>query len=286
MSASFLVSCASLVCLALLPVLSLFKGKSTSTKPPQWLINVLSGFAVGAMLGDAFIHQLPHAFGSAPAHGSHSHSHSHSWLDAIKDQTVALSALGGILVFFLVEKIILQYGDGAGHGHSHGQCRDAKQANGAAPTKRTAGWLNLFADGVHNFTDGMAIGASFVSGGPVAGWSKTLFILAHELPQEVGDYGVLLSSGFGTLEALFFNFLSALVAMAGTMLAVVVGSSSAEGSGLVEGFTAGGFIYISVAGVIPMMHANKEDSTLSQVLSMTGGVAICVLIHASGGCSH
>lgn len=61
-------------------------------------------------------------------------------------------------------------------------------------------WLNLFADAVHNFTDGMAIGAAFGSGGPVSGWAKTMFIMAHELPQEVGDYGILLSAGFSSWQ--------------------------------------------------------------------------------------
>jgi zinc transporter 7 len=86
------------------------------------------------------------------------------------------------------------------------------------------------------------------------------------------------------VQALGFNFLSALVALAGTAFALAVGSGSAVGSGLVEGFTAGGFIYISVAGVIPMMHSHRGDSVLMQMLSMLGGVAVCVAIHANGGC--
>jgi zinc transporter ZupT len=130
----------------------------------------------------------------------------------------------------------------------------------------------------------------------------------------VGDYGILLSAGFnswqvrsshsaapptpnlqlaflldledvgGVMQALGFNFLSALVALAGTAFALAVGTGSGAGSGLVEGFTAGGFIYISVAGVIPMMHTQRNDSVLLQLLSMVGGVVVCVAIHANGGC--
>ncbi|KAG8047534.1 hypothetical protein GUJ93_ZPchr0008g12804 [Zizania palustris] len=82
------------------------------------------------------------------------------------------------------------------------------------------GYLNLFSDGVHNFTDGMALGSAFLLHGSVGGWSRTLFLLAHELPQEVGDFGILVRSGFTVPKALFFNFLSALVALAGTALAL------------------------------------------------------------------
>lgn len=85
-----------------------------NTKPPEVLVRLMSGFAVGAMLGDAFIHQLPHAYASKPAHGGHSHSHSHganSLMDAIKEQATGLSVMAGILVFFLLEKIILHYGE-------------------------------------------------------------------------------------------------------------------------------------------------------------------------------
>jgi zinc transporter 7 len=80
------------------------------------------------------------------------------------------------------------------------------------------GYLNLFSDAVHNFTDGMSLGTAFLLHGTVGGWSRTLFLLAHELPQEVGDFGILVRSGFSVFKALAFNFLSALVAMAGTAL--------------------------------------------------------------------
>jgi len=293
--ASWVVSCASLVCLAIIPVVSAARRVPLNTRPPEVLIQILTGFAVGAMLGDAFLHQLPHAFASAPPH-SHSHSpdhhHSHSLWSGVREQATGLSVLGGILIFFLVEKVILHIGGGHSHSHSHARQGGTKQDQHGQPDGQqgelasSAGWLNLFADAVHNYTDGLAIGASFLSGGSFAGWSKTMFILAHELPQEVGDFGVLLSSGFNPLEALFFNFLSALVAMAGTLTALMIGSGGGMGAGLVEGFTAGGFIYISVASVIPAMHAKKHESTLQQVTSISAGIFICVLIHASGGCSN
>ncbi|EMS53784.1 IAA-alanine resistance protein 1 [Triticum urartu] len=92
------------------------------------------------------------------------------------------------------------------------------------------GYLNLFSDGVHNFTDGMALGSAFLLHGSVGGWSRTLFLLAHELPQEIGDFGILVRSGFTVTKALFFNFLSALVALGGTALALSLGTDPGHSS--------------------------------------------------------
>ncbi|RWW67784.1 hypothetical protein BHE74_00024746, partial [Ensete ventricosum] len=141
------------------------------------------------------------------------------------------------------------------------------------------GYLNLFSDGVHNFTDGMALGSAFLLHGSVGGWSRTLFLLAHELPQEVGDFGILVRSGFSASEALFFNFLSALVALAGTALALFLGKDPGQSS-LIEGFTAGGFIYIAVAGVLPEMHDGKTTfrGTIVQLTSLILGMAVALCI--------
>jgi len=141
------------------------------------------------------------------------------------------------------------------------------------------GYLNLFSDGVHNFTDGMALGSAFLLHGSVGGWSRTLFLLAHELPQEIGDFGILVRSGFTVSKALFFNFLSALVALAGTALALVLGKDPGQSS-LIEGFTAGGFVYIAVAGVLPEMNNEKTTvrSTAIQLTSLVLGMAVALCI--------
>ncbi|KAK3004830.1 hypothetical protein RJ639_019331 [Escallonia herrerae] len=126
------------------------------------------------------------------------------------------------------------------------------------------GYLNLFSDGVHNFTDGMALGSAFLLYGSIGGWSRTLFLLAHELPQEIGDFGILVRSGFSVSKAIFFNFLSALVALAGTAL----------------GFTAGGFIYIAVAGVLAEMNNGTSAlrTTAIQLISLTLGMSVALCI--------
>ncbi|KAL5220471.1 hypothetical protein ABZP36_025184 [Zizania latifolia] len=359
MGCSLLVSMASLVCLVLLPVI-FFQGK-----PSKTMVDALAVFGAAAMLGDSFLHQLPHAFGGGHSHAhdhedhnSHNHSHAHS----LEDLSVGLSVLFGIVLFFFVEKIVRYVEDNSrkgahimGHGHHHhhhkrhdtrdmanlnhtkkdhedkgidqaekehlhdgaiektdGGTRDDSKAtlrkrgfpsssNGSdsepvnsesGPTFNKAlssedssvsnsnivfGYLNLFSDGVHNFTDGMALGSAFLLHGSVGGWSRTLFLLAHELPQEVGDFGILVRSGFTVPKALFFNFLSALVALAGTALALSLGKDPGHSS-LIEGFTAGGFIYIAVAGVLPEMNDQKTTikSSMIQLFSLTTGMLVAL----------
>ncbi|KAJ3677057.1 hypothetical protein LUZ60_002781 [Juncus effusus] len=329
MGCSLLVSMASLICLILLPVI-LFQGK-----PSKTVVDSLALFGAGAMLGDAFLHQLPHAFGGGHSH-SHGHDdHSHAHAHSLEDLYNGLSVLFGIVLFFLVEKIVRYVEDNstkhsnsmvhAHHNHSHKKhnndinnddsneektddklkdgktsaarkrssnkgksesnnsegetVKTIKKEEPSSPSNLVFGYLNLFSDGVHNFTDGMALGSAFLLHGSVGGWSRTLFLLAHELPQEVGDFGILVRSGFTVSKALFFNFLSALVALAGTALALVLGKDPGHSS-LIEGFTAGGFIYIAVAGVLPQMNEGKTTvkSTAIQLTFLLLGmlVALCI----------
>ncbi|CAL9171542.1 unnamed protein product [Musa hybrid cultivar] len=361
MGCSLLVSMASLICLIILPVIFL------QGKPSKAVVDSLAVFGAGAMLGDAFLHQLPHAFGGKHSHvhehhdhhQEHGHSHSHS----LEDLSVGLSVLIGIVLFFLVEKVVRYVEDNSrkraydvvhGHHHHHkhhhkskdenenheesnpkgnsqkerkldkepsdddsngtetnknhtkhesllrkrantsgasiASVKDSNASNDSASQQSSDdetdpqsnlvfGYLNLFSDGVHNFTDGMALGSAFLLHGSVGGWSRTLFLLAHELPQEVGDFGILVRSGFSAPKALFFNFLSALAALAGTALALFLGKDPGQSS-LIEGFTAGGFIYIAVAGVLPEMHDGKTTfgGTIVQLTSLILGVAVALCI--------
>ncbi|XP_024988124.1 IAA-alanine resistance protein 1 isoform X3 [Cynara cardunculus var. scolymus] len=363
MGCSLLVSLASLVCLILLPLI-FFQGK-----PSKALVDALAVFGAGAMLGDAFLHQLPHAFGGGHSHShdnhvddvhqhiasghDHSHSHSHS----IEDLSVGLSILFGIVVFLFVEKVVRYVEDMSGgvnswgHGHHHHHkseslkdskgdddnseedgstsetsekiaeiasgesLKSEKQSESSHLRKRNTstnvvadkidsgaengpksnikssiekepaqsstlvfGYLNLFSDGVHNFTDGMALGSAFLLYGSVGGWSRTLFLLAHELPQEIGDFGILVRSGFSVFKALFFNFLSALVALAGTALALLWGQDPGQSS-LIEGFTAGGFIYIAVGVMAEMNNGSSSlKNTAIQLSCLVLGMSVALFI--------
>lgn len=355
MGCSLLVSMASLVCLMIIPVL-LVHGK-----PSKAVVDLLAVFGAGAMLGDAFLHQLPHAFGNEHSH-SHDHDHSHqdvssghghSHSHSLEDLYVGLSVLAGLVAFLAVEKLVRyveEVSGGAhswGHSHSHHhhksskklkddsdmdsevtkQPHDGKTSDGLSddnlsgkqggqpasnlrkrnvdakardekpdlnavtatkgdlspaspPSSIVFGYLNLISDGVHNFTDGMALGSAFLLYGALGGWSRTLFLLAHELPQEVGDFGILVRSGFSVSQALFFNFLSALVALAGTALALLLGKNPGHSS-LIEGFTAGGFIYIAIGGVLAEMNNNGSSgikSIISQLTALISGMAVAVCI--------
>ncbi|MCD7471473.1 hypothetical protein HAX54_011927 [Datura stramonium] len=369
MGCSLLVSLASLICLILLPLIFI------QGKPSKAVVDSLALFGAGAMLGDAFLHQLPHAFGGGHSHShddhveyDHLHDHSsHSHAHSLEDLSIGLSILAGIVLFLIVEKLVRYVEDFSGgvnersHGHHHhhhmhftklkddndadddlqelsqvkGGSLSEKAAGGSGvdvvssespsgekpnegailrkrntgssaaedntaldaancSTKSTSigeeqakprsslvfGYLNLFSDGVHNFTDGMALGSAFLLYGSVGGWSRTLFLLAHELPQEIGDFGILVRSGFSVSKALFFNFLSALLALAGTAMALTLGQDSGHSS-LIEGFTAGGFIYISVAGVLAEMNNSGRTTlvnTVIQLISLVSGMAVALCI--------
>ncbi|THU57809.1 hypothetical protein C4D60_Mb03t07460 [Musa balbisiana] len=359
MGCSLLVSMASLICLIILP-----------GKPSKAVVDSLAVFGAGAMLGDAFLHQLPHAFDMSK---ERNHFCLNTFEARISDifilecfswliSSLTCSAVG-IVLFFLVEKVVRYVEDNSrkgaydivhGHHHHHkhhhkskdenenheesnpkgnsqkerkldkepsdddsngtetnknhtkhesllrkrantsgasiASVKDSNASNDSASQQSSDGetapqsslvfgYLNLFSDGVHNFTDGMALGSAFLLHGSVGGWSRTLFLLAHELPQEVGDFGILVRSGFSAPKALFFNFLSALAALAGTALALFLGKDPGQSS-LIEGFTAGGFIYIAVAGVLPEMHDGKTTfgGTIVQLTSLILGVAVALCI--------
>ncbi|XXG51280.1 hypothetical protein AAC387_Pa02g5090 [Persea americana] len=342
MGCSLLVSLASLICLIILPVVLL------QEKPSKVAADSLAAFGAGAMLGDAFLHQLPHDFGGEHFHPHthhldhvhdqvHHHGHSQSHSHSLKDLSVGLSVLSGIVLFIQVEKVVRFVDDLSGkgehawghghhhHRHNHSSSKKLKDDSGSgddsnAPLietkngsvsemasdmnqlggisdeylndekhsqhqtllRKLLGYLNLVSDGVHNFTDGMALGSAFLLHGSVGGWSRTLFLLAHELPQEVGDFEILVGSGFSVSKAIFFNFLSALVALAGTALALILGQDPGQSSLIEEnnGFTAGGFIYIAVAGVLPEINSGSITfkSTVIQLMALTLGMAVALCI--------
>jgi zinc transporter 7 len=144
------------------------------------------------------------------------------------------------------------------------------------PHIAAAGYLNLAADFSHNFTDGLAIGATFLRGG---GWQTTLAMLLHEVPHEIGDFAILIQSGFTRREAMFTQFLTAVGAMIGTVIGLLMEGAGDSSSAWISPFTAGGFIYIACTSVMPEL---LEDCSLLQSikegLAMVTGVGLMVLI--------
>ncbi|MFA4907040.1 MAG: ZIP family metal transporter [archaeon] len=187
----------------------------------------LVSFSAGALLGDAFIHLLPEAV-SRQGFGL----------------PVSLAVLLGIALAFIVEKFVhwrhCHLPEERGHHHHLAA-------------------MNLVGDGVHNFIDGLTIGASYLAGIP-AGIATTIAVVLHEIPQEIGDFGILLHAGLSPRKALFYNFLTALTAVAGTILALALGAYIANAELFLVPLAAGGFIYIASADLFPEMHKEVRPS--------------------------
>jgi zinc and cadmium transporter len=209
------------------------------------IIFVMVSLAVGALFGDAFIHLLPEAFERSES--------------SVK---TSLYVLAGMLGFFVLEKFLLWK-------HQH-----VLESNQVHPV----GYMNLAADAIHNLIDGMIIGVAYVVSAPV-GVATTIAVVCHEIPHELGNFFVLLHAGFQTRRALLFNFLSAIFAIIGTVISLVIGSYVETFSVALVPLAAGGFIYIAGSDLVPELHkeANPVKSVV-QLVAMGTGVGIMLLL--------
>lgn len=223
---------------------------SLSNKKLRSALFVLVSLAAGAMFGDAFVHLLPESFQRSG-----------------ETLAASISVLTGILAFFVLEKFLLWR-------HQH-----TLESNDRI---HPLGYLNLIADGVHNLIDGMMIGASYLVSLPI-GIATTVAVIFHEIPQEIGDFGILLHAGFTKRRALFFNFLSATAAILGTAVALLVGSKLESLSAVMLPFTAGGFIYIAGSDLLPELQKELEPKKSAvQFIAMAGGMGLMLLLRALG----
>lgn len=207
--------------------------------------------AVGALLGDAFFHLIPEAFEEAE-----------------NSAVVSLLILFGIISFFFLEKFLRWH-----HHPTTGQSL-AMTVNSGNSSKHL-GHLILLSDGLHNFIDGVIIGVSYLVSIEV-GIATTLAVILHEIPQEMGDFGVLIHAGYKRATALLYNFLSALTAMAGAIFVVIIGSSLPEQLiHWVVPFAAGVFIYIASSDLVPELHKNGRGKNL---LPEIAGIGIGMLV--------
>ncbi|OGZ70736.1 MAG: hypothetical protein A3F47_00445 [Candidatus Staskawiczbacteria bacterium RIFCSPHIGHO2_12_FULL_38_11] len=203
-------------------------------------IFVFISLAVGALLGDAFVHLIPEAL-----------------VNSSNTVVVSILIIIGILIFFILEKFL--------HWHHHGDYENGVHIH-------PVGKLLLFSDGLHNLIDGIVIGVSFVVSVPV-GIATTIAVVLHEIPQEVGDFTVLLHSGYQRKRALWLNFLSALCAVFGVIIAFILGESGQNFIMWILPIAAGGFIYIAVADLIPELNKNKEvKHSVLQIIAVVVGV--------------
>ncbi|CAH0725910.1 unnamed protein product, partial [Brenthis ino] len=276
----------STVFISVIPFFILFFIPIDGTVEKQPLLKVLLSFASGGLLGDAFLHLIPHAL--LPSNGGgHSHSHSHSHGEdqhEPHDMTVGLGVLGGIITFLVVEKTVRLFSSGHGHSHSTDKKKHEDKSKKSGKNKKEeikiAGYLNLAADFTHNFTDGLAIGASYIAGQNI-GLITTITILLHEIPHEIGDFAILVQSGCSRRKAMMLQLLTAFGAISGTFLSIYLqGSGDGVVSSFILPFTAGGFIYIATVSVIPELleGSNKFSQSIKEILALLAGVYMMVII--------
>ena len=239
-------------------VLSVVAAAAVSVSLGAHRVNILISYAIGALLGAAFLEILPHAL---------EHGEPHS---------MAATVLFGIMVFFILEKLVLWR-----HCH-HDHC-EAHETHAHAHDHGRSGLLILVGDTFHNFVDGILIAAAFMENTQL-GIVTALAIIAHEIPQEVGDYLILLHSGYSRAKALAFNLLSSLATLVGAMLAYFALSDMTDLIPTMLGLAAASMIYVAVADLIPGLHKRTAlKETVQQVLLIGLGIASIVVVRALVG---
>lgn len=238
-----LYSIGSVVLVSLISLIGLFT-ISLHSKMGRTILVFLVSFSAGALLGDVFIHLLPELASTG--------------LNAATSLYILLS----IVLFFILERFIHWH-------HYHNERADNEHAT------QPFVFLNLIGDGLHNFIDGLIIGGAYLLDIKL-GIATTIAVVLHEIPQEVGDFGILVYGGLSKNKALFFNFLSALTAVAGTIIALLLGTHEGFISFLIA-LAIGSFIYIATADLIPEIHKEKTNHVF-QLISFILGIAVMYLL--------
>lgn len=207
------------------------------------ILLVLISLSAGALMGGAFLHLLPEA------------------VESNADANVFLIVLVGFILFFIIEKVLYWR-----HCHK-GKC-----------DVHTFHYMNLIGDSIHNFIDGLIIAASFVVSTPL-GLTTALAIAAHEIPQEIGDFGVLIYGGFEKKKALLINFTIALIVVVGGIVGYFISKSIEQAVVFLLPFAAGGFIYIAATDLIPEIRKEVDvKNSLATIAVFICGILIMWLI--------
>ena len=243
LGSAILVSLVSLVGIATIPM-----GEQRLQQATFLLISL----ATGALFGDAVLHLLPDTF-----------------LNTTHPVRSSFWVLAGIFSSFILEKFLRwKHEHGLLHNHAHPHTHPIKPV----------GKIILLSDGLHNFVDGLLIGASYIAGKQV-GLATTLAVILHEIPHEMGDFGVLLDAGWPRGTALLFNFLSACVAILGLIAAFIFRIGVSDLPAIALPVTAGSFLYIAGSNLTPELHKESEPlKSLWQVLAMITGVGLMALL--------
>lgn len=236
----------SVFAVSLISLVGLFTLGMAIEKLRKILIYMIS-FSAGALFGDAFIHLLPEIIESETGFTLIS----------------ALSVLGGILMFFILEKVIHWQ-------HCH------------MPITKTHvhpfAYMNLVGDSLHNFIDGLIIAGSYLASIP-AGIATTFAVLLHEIPQEIGDFGVLIHGGFTKAKAILLNFFTAIVAVIGAIVALVLSKYVPGIQNILVPVAIGGFLYIAGSDLIPELHKEtKVWISIGQIAAFVLGILIMMAL--------
>jgi len=252
-------------------VLSVVAAALTLGLRATW-VNKFVAFAVGALLGAVFLEVLPHALESGKP-----------------SERILSVVLGGVVLFFVLEKIVIWR-----HSHDHGavpgtppahetsnaRALDAHGAHdGHGHDGGRSGWMILIGDTFHNFCDGVVIAAAFLADFNL-GVVTSVAIVAHEVPQEVGDFLVLLHSGFGKKQALLFNMASSLGSVAGGLIGYWALAAVEHWVPYALALAASSMIYVAVADLIPGLQRRvRPAETLLQLVLLGLGIGVIALVH-------
>jgi len=231
---------ASVGIVSLISLVGIFTISIKKEKLNKFLIFLVS-LSAGTLMGGAFLHLLPEAYST-------------------DDKTlVSMLILFGIVIFFILEKVV-------SWRHCHEvACNDHPHA---------FSYMILIGDMVHNFIDGLIIGASYLVSIPL-GISTTIAVIFHEIPQEIGDFGSLVYGGFSRFRALLYNFISALTAVVGAVLVLVLNFDPEALISIILPVAAGGFIYIAGSDLIPELHKHRDTKTaIFQVVIFVIGIVL------------
>lgn len=209
------------------------------------LVPNLISYATGTLLGAAFLGMIPAGIKHAPV------------------SAITSTVLAGIVLFFILEKVVLWR-------HCHDE--ECEVHGHAAP-------LILIGDAFHNFVDGVVIAAAFLISIPL-GMTVALAVIAHEVPQEVGDFGILLSNGYSRVKAFVLNTLSAAATLPGAVMAYFWLGESQKAVPYILGLSAASFIYIATADLIPTLHQRVSlGNSIRQLILMLLGIGTIAFFH-------
>lgn len=232
-----------------------FSGLSifTKNKYSHRIMDAAIALAAGVLLSNVFLHMLPEIMEMQLSSG-------------YEPRLISLWILGAIVFLFLTEQYLHWH-----HCHRH-QCEEEGHTH-----TNPAGVNILIGDGLHNFVDGMVIAASFAVS-TSTGWLATLAIALHEIPQEIGDFSLLLHSGFTKAKALFWNFISGLIAVVGAIVTYFY-AQVAEHEIILIALATGSFLYIAMSDIMPHLQAQKRINQFTQIFWFIIGIIIIFLIN-------